>query len=308
MNHTYGNAPSGIMDPPKVTLPAADLFQKRAMRLRELVVQVPALDEFLEFMARIVQAQHQVLSEQEPGWRPAPGAFDEALAHGMPPLGYQALLRDVSWQGDLNALLDGVEFHIGQRQRPLLEALRSKTPEQLDAIAVDVLEARSGSRENRPLMPLVAAALQVTWVRLAQALPRAPDKPDIQAEGLCPTCGCAPVASVIHGEQYRSGVRYLHCSLCATEWHLERVKCSVCGEGGKLTYLGLDDEKGKPFLPIQAEACSHCDHYLKVALRELHGRADPVADNLASLALDVMLAEEGKYSPSGYNPLLIIGD
>ncbi|MEH6389222.1 MULTISPECIES: formate dehydrogenase accessory protein FdhE [Pseudomonas] len=296
------------MDPPKVALAGAGLFQKRATRLRELMVQVPPLDEFLEFMARVVQAQHQVLTEQEPGWKPAEGAFDEALKHGLPPLGFQSLLRDVNWQSDLSALLDSVEFHIGQRQRALLESLRNKTAEELDAIAVNVLEAGSGSHDDRPLMPLVAAALQVTWVRLAQALPRAPDKPGIQAEALCPTCGSPPVASVIHGEQYRSGVRYLHCSLCATEWHLERVKCSLCGEGGQLTYLGLDDENGKPFLPIQAEACDHCDHYLKVALRELHGRADPVADNLASLALDVMLAEEGKYSPSGYNPLLIIGD
>ena len=308
MNHTYGNAPTGIMDPPKVTLPAADLFQRRATRLRELMVQVPALDEFLEFMARVVQGQHRVLTEEEPGWRPAASAFDEALKHGLPPLGYQALLRDVHWQGDLSALLEAIEFHVGQRQRPLLASLRSKTPEELDALAVNVLEARAGSHDERPLMPLVAAALQVTWVRLARALPRAPDKPGVQAEALCPTCGCPPVASVIHGEQYRSGVRYLHCSLCATEWHLERVKCSVCGEGGQLTYLGLDDDKGKPFLPIQAEACGHCDHYLKIALREQHGRADPVADNLASLALDVLLAEEGRYAPSGYNLFLIAGD
>jgi len=42
-------------------------------------------------------------------------------------------------------------------------------------------------------------------------------------------------------------------------------------------------------------------------LREEHGRAEPVADDLASLALDILLAEQGEYGRSGYNPLLIAG-
>ena len=39
------------------------------------------------------------------------------------------------------------------------------------------------------------------------------------------------------------------------------------------------------------------------------GRAgDPVADDLASLPLDLMLADEGVYARSGYNPLLVFGE
>ncbi|OYW96042.1 MAG: formate dehydrogenase accessory protein FdhE, partial [Pseudomonadales bacterium 32-61-5] len=61
------------------------------------------------------------------------------------------------------------------------------------------------------------------------------------------------------------------------------------------------------FLPVQAEACGECHSYLKVAQRELHGRADPVADDLASLALDLLLAEKGEYERIGYNPWFITG-
>lgn len=307
MNHSYGSAPSGIMEAPNVVLPDAKVFSKRATRLRELVQQVPPLDEFLAFMARLVQAQHQVLTEREPAWKPANDAFDQALKHGMPPLGFQALRRDVQWQDDLLAMFDAIELHVGERQRPLLRTLREMDREQLDLLAEDVLEAKSGTETTRPLLPLVAAALQISWLRLAMALPQPPDKPTGEARALCPCCGSPPVASVIHNERHRAGVRYLHCSLCATEWHLERIKCSVCDSAGKLVYLTMDDEKGKPFLPVQAEACGECHSYLKVMQRELHGRADPVADDLASLALDILLAEQGEYGRSGYNPLLIPG-
>lgn len=308
MNHSYGSAPSGIMEAPHVVLPDAKVFSKRATRLRELVMQVPALDEFLAFMARVVQAQHQVLTEQEPTWRPAADAFDQALKHGMPPLGFQALRRDVRWQQDLVAILDAVELHVGERQRPLLAALREMPADALDALADDVFEMRPGAEATRGLLPLVGAALQVAWARLAIGLPTPPARPAGEAKALCPCCGAVPVASVVHNERHRSGVRYLHCSLCATEWHLERVKCSVCDTGGKLLYMTLDDEQGKPFLPVQAEACTECHSYLKVMQRELHGRADPIADDLASLALDMLLAEQDEYARSGYNPLLIAGN
>ena len=308
MSHDFGSAPSGIMEAPCVTLPEAKLFSKRATRLRELVEQVPPLDEFLAFMARLVQAQHQVLNEREPAWRPAADAFDQALKHGMPPIGFQALRRDVQWQDDLFALLEAIELHVGERQRPFIIQLRELAPEDLAQLADEVFEAGPGTESTRPLLPLVAAALQVSWTRLAMTLPRPPERPTDEARALCPCCGSPPVASVIHNERHRSGVRYLHCSLCATEWHLERVKCSVCNSGGKLLYLTLDDENGKPFLPVQAETCDGCNSYLKVMQRELHGRADPVADDLASLALDLLLAEQGKYQRSGYNPLLVAGE
>ncbi|RRW43914.1 formate dehydrogenase accessory protein FdhE, partial [Stutzerimonas stutzeri] len=116
-SHEFGSAPTTIMEPPQVVLPDDQLFSRRALRLRELMVMVPALDEFLDFMARLAQAQHQVLSGREPSWRPAPDAFDQALEHRMPPLGFRALRRDLDWQGDLRSILDALALHVGERQR-----------------------------------------------------------------------------------------------------------------------------------------------------------------------------------------------
>lgn len=308
MEHVFGQAPTGTLEAPQVLLPNDQVFRRRALRLRELVVQVPELDEFLAFMARLVEAQDQALQAARPAWQPGEGAFDLALEHGLPALGFQTLRRVVDWQTDLMVILESLALHVGAAQRPLLEALRAASPALLQSLADDVLEGRPGERANRGLMPLVAAALQVAWVRLALALPRAPQRPERKAQGLCPCCGSAPVASVVHDEQPRDGLRYLYCSLCSSQWHLERVRCSVCDHGGELSYLGLDNEQGRPYLPVQAEACGHCQHYLKLMQRQLQGRAEPIADDLASLALDMLLAEQGSYQRSGYNPLFIVGD
>ncbi len=46
------------------------------------------------------------------------------------------------------------------------------------------------------------------------------------------------------------GLRYLHCNLCETEWHVVRVKCSNCEQSGP-DYWSLDDEQAA----IKAESC-----------------------------------------------------
>ncbi|WP_262927156.1 formate dehydrogenase accessory protein FdhE [Phytohalomonas tamaricis] len=308
VEHSYGSAPVGIMDPPAVVLPENSVFSKRAKRLRELSGRVASLRDFLGFMARVALAQHQVLASRTPEWLPDSSAFELALEHNMAPLGIHALRRDIDWQTELTAILDALELHVGQAQRPLLIRLRELNSASLDALADDVLEGRPGPEKLRGLMPLVASALQVTWVRMTQALPRPPKRPPHEARSLCPCCGSAPVASVIHIDGKRSGVRYLHCGICATEWYLERAKCSVCDRSDDLNYLGLEDEAGKAVLPMQAETCGDCQSYLKIVSREWNAGADPLADDLASLALDLMLGEEGKFQRSGFNPMLIAGE
>ncbi|MFD2438045.1 formate dehydrogenase accessory protein FdhE domain-containing protein [Modicisalibacter luteus] len=67
MNHAYGSAPEGVMDPPAVLLPGRDVFAARAQRLRDLAGRVEALSDFLAFMAQVAQAQQAAL---EQGCRP----------------------------------------------------------------------------------------------------------------------------------------------------------------------------------------------------------------------------------------------
>lgn len=308
MNHTYGSAPEGVMAPPAVVLADQDLFATRARRLRELAERVEAMGDFLAFMAQLAQAQQLTLERHTPGWQPGPDAFRLALEHGMAPLGIHALQRDVDVRSELNSILDALDLHVGEAQRPLLQRLRDLPDQALAELVSAVLEGRAGPEASRGMMPLVAAALQVAWARLVQTLPEAPGRPPAETRSLCPSCGSGPVASVIQADPQRSGARYLQCGLCATQWYLERARCSSCDQTGKLRYLSLEDNDGKPLLPIQAETCGDCHGYLKVALRDVDAHAEALADDLASLSLDLMLAEQGKFQRSGFNPLLIVDD
>ena len=82
----------------------------------------------------------------------------------------------------------------------------------------------------------------------------------------------------------------------------------MCGEGRTVKYLSLEDEQGKAPVAAQAETCSDCNSYLKIVTKEFNLGAEPMADDLASLMLDMKLAEEGQFDRSGFNPLLIVGE
>ena len=57
---------------------------------------------------------------------------------------------------------------------------------------------------------------------------------------------------------------------------------------------------------VQAETCDVCKAYLKLIRRDKDAAADPVADDLATLALDILVDESG-FSRSGPNLLLVPG-
>lgn len=306
VKHTYGNSPSGVMAPPDVVLPPPDHFTIRAERLQELSQRVKPIGKYLAFMAHLARAQQVALEHADAAWVPSDAAFVLALEHGMPPLNVRVLRHDIDLHAELAVMLDALEPHAGEGQRRLLARLKELPRADIDLLADDLLAASPGSPERRGMMPLVAAAMQVAWLRLTQSLPNAPDRPSAEARALCPCCGSLPVASVIEATPERSGVRYLQCGLCATQWYLERSICSVCEQSGKLGYLSLESETGEPTLPAQAETCGDCGTYLKIISHAVDPEGEPLADDLASLALDLLLAEEEQYQRSGFNPLLVV--
>ena len=56
-----------------------------------------------------------------------------------------------------------------------------------------------------------------------------------------------------------------------------------------------------------AETCDGCHGYLKILYGSKDGRVDPVADDLAGLALDMMVDELG-YQRIGPNLLFVPGE
>ena len=92
---------------------------------------------------------------------------------------------------------------------------------------------------------------------------------------------------------------------------MERVQCTQCFSDKSVRYRGLQPAQAaaepEKAPAIEAETCDECHHYLKTMhmAREVH--VEPVADDLATLTLDLLVSEEG-YVRSGTNMLLLFGD
>ncbi|WP_239495397.1 formate dehydrogenase accessory protein FdhE [Salinicola halophilus] len=302
--HAFGEALPSPGAPPMVVLAERKRFAERAQRLHQLAERLPAMADYLRFMASVVEAQHRVAMQTRPS---LVDSAEVAIKHGVPPLAVDGLWRDMPWNEDLEALLGELDETIGEAQRAWFEALKSRSLAARRELVVAIFEGRALDAESMAMAPLVGAALQVAWTRQARMLPRPPGRPSESMRMLCPCCGSPAVASVIQIGMARSKVRYLHCGLCATEWYAERARCVQCGDSKTLDYCGLEDESGERALPVNAETCDNCHSYLKVMQREWEAGADPVADDLASLALDMMIADRD-LARRAFNPLLVLGE
>ncbi len=156
--------------------------------------------------------------------------------------------------------------------------------------------------DEAALVPFVGAALQTYFTRLAATLDVAlVEQCDIP--GICPVCASRPVASVLRIGGEQANLRYLVCSLCATEWNMSRIQCTSCDTDKGVKYLVLQAEgDSKTETAARAETCDECKSYLKIFYQEKDPHLDPTADDLATLALDLLVDEQG-YARSGPNLL-----
>jgi FdhE protein len=283
---------------PRLRLPdRSRLFAARADRLRELS-RGHALGGYLELLAVLAAAQHGALQRLEVAL-PDGARRAAARAHSMPVVPALGAARPVAWRTVLAELCTAV---LGTAGFPAAVAaacnrLAAREPDELEADA-DRLLAADHDVADPAAAPIVMGALQVCWVALASRL--TPDDVGLpESPGVCPVCGTLPVASVVRTEAPFAGYRYLHCGLCATEWHRVRVECTQCGATHGIAYHSI--EGGSP--AIRAESCERCHSYRKIFYQEHDPAVDPVADDLASVALDLLLAEAGFHRASS-NPLL----
>lgn len=287
-------------DAPYVRVPGGEYtFRDRARRLHALAAG-HALSGYLEFMARVVEAQAHA-AHALAGRVPTAGTdhVTRCIAEGRPPYPAHGSPRDPVWRQALDLILGRLATQ--EAASLAVRELGAAPPERIEAIAEHLLTGELAA-EHPGQAPLVAAALQVYWNALASQLDASLFRSGGQGTGLCPTCGSAPVASVVRIGGAEQGLRYLHCSLCDTEWHLARVQCSSCGNTRDLGYFTVEggDEA------VKAEACDTCRSYLKQVYMTRAPQADPVADDLATLTLDMLMAE-GDYLRSGPNLLFVPG-
>lgn len=290
-------------EPPHVLAPdAATLFSRRAARFEQLA-EGHSLGDWLRFLAVISRAQQDALAALPALDLPDAARMRMAREHGMPPLPAQSWPRPPAWRDSLAAIVTAATAAAPDAARKDLARLAELPAERIEALAERVLHTELYG-EDAALLPYVAAALQVLWTAGAARLGVA-EIAALDVPGVCPCCGFLPVASVVRTVGEVSNLRYLHCALCNTEWNLLRLKCSACDVTEGVSYRALQDEAGKENQAIRAETCESCRSYLKIAYAE-KGPIDPVADDLATLALDILVDEAG-YSRSGPNLLLVPG-
>lgn len=302
----------------------ASLFAEREMRLRQLAPG-HAMGDFLVFMADLARAQQQQLSHfPSTVLLPDDVALAQAALNGRPPLPAADWPRDPAWQRVLQGLVADLRSRAPAGVQPTLERLAAADDLHLERQADALLNGVMAGLDLAGA-PLVAAALQVYWSHLLLSLREHhgggdTTLPRIADDTVCPCCGSRPTTSITRSAGESLGQRYLHCSLCSLQWHMVRIQCSHCRGSGKLAYQALDTldtadaaTPGEAASPraaqavIQAETCDDCGHYMKIMHTDRDAFVEPVADDLASLTLDLLVSDTGQRR-HGINLMLLFGE
>ena len=294
-----------------VVMPERHVFLDRATRLAQLSANQPD-SAWLKFCAQLAQAQVDALSTLNPETS-APDAMDaswtarplnesmvqESFRHDMPPLSISTWQPDARWDKALSALTSAMN------QQPLADGARAALA-RLTALPVQEQQQQARamldadeSKVSPDLAPFIGASLQLLWVHDVQAV-RAFTHLHKGENGLCPICGSHPVSSVLRVGD-RDGHRYLVCSLCASEWYAPRARCTNCDTPKEVARLGETADS-----LVQGECCDDCGGYIKIMFQSKDPLMDPVADDLATLNLDLAMAAEG-YQRTSRNLFFVTG-
>ena len=107
---------------------------------------------------------------------------------------------------------------------------------------------------------------------------------------------------MVVGWQGAEGARYAACVFCGTLWHEVRIKCLACGSTKGVGYKEL--EGAEQAAVVKAETCDSCQGWVKILHQVRNAAVEPVADDVASLGLDLLMQGTG-YRRAGFNPFLI---
>ncbi|MDO4430251.1 MAG: formate dehydrogenase accessory protein FdhE [Lonepinella koalarum] len=266
-----------------------NLYERRIKRLKELAENHP-FNDYLQFVINIVEAQLLILAEN-------PLAKQEITFEQIRPLDCKTWQRNSKWREYLTALLAEIEHQANEQMLGTIDWLKKASNEELEQLASQLF-AENYAEVSSDKAVFIWAALSLYWLQLAQQLPHHTQAENGDDLHYCPVCNAPPVASVIHFG-LAQGLRYLHCSLCESEWNVVRAKCSNCNQSKELDYWAIDKDQAE----VKSESCGECHSHLKIVYQEKNPHVEPVADDLASIFLDIELEEKG-FSRSGLNPFM----
>ncbi len=292
------NAESRILEPGQLEpplgeirflfLPKHDLFSRRAERLR-LLSKGHALGDYLAFAAMIADAQQEALNRFTVTSLPGPAEQARCCDQGMPLLDARSWQRDTAWRKALAMILQQMsDAALPAAARDAVTSLMQEGEAALEETADRILAGEFADVSPQEL-PFIAAALQVYWAQMASSLQEHVFS-RLERGGLCPVCGSHPSVGIVKSDGAEQGLRYLSCSLCASEWHLVRLKCSSCETTRGIDYHILEGSNGA----VKAESCGECNTYLKLLYLGKDPHREATADDLATLSLDLLMNNEGK--------------
>lgn len=283
------------------------MFEARAARFRSLA-EGHALGDYLKFLAGLSQIQHEIQPSLPEPTPPSLEALDRAFEFGMPPIDRGRFVVDEAARASLARLLDGAVALETPEPASRARARLASDPELQAKVLAEALEGASAI-ETLAEHVFASAALQVHFARLAARLDAGRVKP--VGTGACPCCGGPPVASLVVDWASAHGVRYVSCALCGTLWNHVRVKCVVCDSTKGVSYRALAAEEEEPKLErgsdrmiVKAETCDECRCYVKIMQQHLDTSVDPMADDVATLGLDIKVREAG-WARAAFNPYLL---
>jgi FdhE protein len=295
-----GSATGGVKAPEPILLPdPAIRFARTAERLALLSKGHP-MEGWLDFLAKLARAQHRVATMLPPVAAPDEATVEQAVAARIPPIAADGHRRDAAWRDGLALLLDSAAGEeLPAQAAAVAMELRARSPASTEALADDFLRGFVDEKDAGSSF-WIAAALQVYFTRLAGRLQTQALRL-LEHRSLCPCCGSTPSASLVTGAGQNPGARYLYCSLCSTAWNYSRAVCVTCGGSRTLAIRGIEGDSDV----VKAETCNECGTYSKMAYQAKDMQADPYADDLATLGLDVMIGDAGwaRHAP---NPLLLV--
>jgi FdhE protein len=285
-------------EPPFARLPdPGHIFANRAQRFAALA-SGHQLALFLLFLSALCEAQHQAQEGVPEPELPPADAITRAREFGMPPLDRNRFTASAEFDAAFHRLLALAEAI----KKPAAAAEALARVASADAAMRDAM-IRNVLADSIPVERLAdhvyaAAAMQLHFARLAARLD---DKRLVPVgDGACPACGAPPVSSMVVGWPRAHGTRFCACSLCGTLWNYVRIKCTICASTAGISYQEVDGGPGT----VKAETCDSCNAYVKILHQQKEPALDPVADDVASLGLDLLVREAG-YRRGGVNPFLL---
>ncbi len=269
-------------------LPHRDLFSRRAERLRSLSKDHP-LGDYLAFLAHLAEAQQEALNLFPATPLPGPDERKLCRERGAALLSARSWSRDPAWRTAFTTILWLMkEVALPSAAQETVAGLTQASEAVLENTA-DRISAGDMVAVSPQELPFVAAALQVYWVHMASSLLKEDLFNRLEQGGLCPVCGSQPSVGIVRGGGNEQGLRYLSCSLCSSQWHMVRLKCSSCESTSGIDYHILEGSNGA----VKIESCGDCHTYLKLLYLGKDPQMEVMADDLATLPLDMLMNEAG---------------